>query len=52
MCSTPVTFGGGIAIEKFSAAVALGLGMEDAGVLPALEHARLDVARLVAGPLL
>ena len=52
MCSAPVTLGGGTAIEKFSSAVALGLGAEHAGLLPALEHARLHLGGRVAGALL
>ena len=52
MCSAPVTFGGGIAIEKFSSGVPLGLGVEDPGPLPAREHARLDLGGLVARALL
>ena len=32
--------------------VALGLGAEDPGLLPAREHARLDLGRVVAGALL
>ena len=39
MCSAPVTFGGGTAIEKFSDGVALRLGAEDPASLPAREHA-------------
>ena len=52
MCSTPVTFGGGTAIEKFSSGVPAGVGMEEPGLQPALGDARLDLGRLVAGAVL
>ena len=48
MCSSPVTFGGGIAIEKFSAGRSGRRRVEVAGLEPLLEHARLDLARVVA----
>ena len=52
MCSAPVTFGGGIAIEKFSSGVPVGSGWKSPDCLPALEHARLGLGGLVAGAVL
>ena len=44
MCRAPVTFGGGIATEKFSSGVALRLGVEVAALDPFGEDPRLDLA--------
>ena len=44
MCSAPVTFGGGIATEKFSSGVPLGLGVEVPALDPLGEDPRLDLA--------
>ena len=46
MCSAPVTFGGGIAIEKFSSALPAGSGCTKPGVEPARDDARLDLRGL------
>ena len=48
MWSTPVTFGGGTAIEKLPARVALGLRMEIPAFVPPLEDAPLDLRGVVA----
>ena len=50
MCRAPVTFGGGIATEKFSSGAALRLGVEVPALDPLGEEAPLDLGRLVAGP--
>ena len=52
MCSSPVTFGGGTAMEKFVGRVAHRLGVEGARVLPPPPHTRLGLRGLVALALL
>ena len=52
MCSAPVTFGGGIATEKFSSGVPSAVGMEVAALDPFGEDPPLDLGRVVAGLLL
>ena len=48
MCSEPVTFGGGMTIEKgLRARLGAGAGLERAGLLPGLVDARLDGGRVV-----
>ena len=47
MCSSPVTFGGGIATEKFSTGVPRASGWKWPAVEPFGQHSRLDLVRVV-----
>ena len=49
MCSAPVTFGGGIAIEKFSSASPSGSGWKSPESSQRCDDARLDLGGLEAG---
>ena len=46
MCSAPVTFGGGIAIEKLCSALPAASGCTKPGIEPALQDAGFDLRRL------
>ena len=52
MWSSPVTFGGGIAIEKFSSGVPVASGWKMPASSHSDEHPRLDLVRVVAGAVL